>query len=335
MNMSETTKTNKASEATPWSPFRHRAFSVLWIATVVSNIGTWMNDVGAGWLMTSLAPTPLMVSMVQAATTLPMFLFALPAGALADIFDRRKILIIVTAVMILTAAPMGIIVLNNAMTPTGLLLFTFALGSGAAFIAPIWQAIIPGLVAKEILQSAVALNSVGINISRAIGPAVGGIAIVLFGIAWPFLLNAASFLAVIIAFLWWRPEKQTANYFPRERFLSAIQTGLRYTRSSPAFKTALARAIAFFPFASAYWGLLPLIVRQELGGGPELYGLLLGSVGAGGVAGALLLPILKSRIGTDNVVVVGSISMVMVIMIFAFTRQPAIAIFTSVLAGIS
>jgi len=294
-----------------------------------------MNDVGAGWLMTSLAPSPVMVSLVQAATTLPIFLFALPAGALADIIDRRRILLVIAAAMMMTAASMGLVVLSGAMTPLLLLLFTFALGAGAAFIAPVWQAVVPKLVPSDELQPAVALNSVGINISRAIGPALGGVIIVTLGVAWPFLLNALSFAAVIIALLWWRPSPSTLSHLPAERFWSAIRMGLRYARASRPFKATLARAVAFFSFASAYWALLPLIVRQEFGGGPELYGFLLGSVGAGAVGGAFLLPALKTRLGTDTVVTLGAFGMAAVLVVFALVREPIAAAMASGLAGAS
>ncbi|HKZ72424.1 MAG TPA: MFS transporter, partial [Steroidobacteraceae bacterium] len=205
-----------APSATAWSPFRHKAFAVLWVATLVSHVGTWMHDVGAGWLMTTLAPSPLMVSLVQAATTLPVFLFALPAGALADIIDRRRLMLVTQACMAALAVALGLAVLAGAITAVGLLLFTFALGVFAALTAPAWQAIVPRLVPREELPSAIALNSVAINLSRAIGPAVGGILIVGAGLAWPFLVNGASYLAVIAAVLWWRAPPAAAGALPPE-----------------------------------------------------------------------------------------------------------------------
>jgi predicted MFS family arabinose efflux permease len=316
-------------------PFRHPTFAVLWTATVISNIGTWMNDVGASWLMTSLAPSPLMVSLVQAATALPIFLFALPAGALADIVDRRKLLLVVTAVMAVTAMILGWVVLAEAMTPLLLLFFTFALGAGAAFVAPSWQAIVPKLVPRDQLQPAVALNSVGVNISRAIGPALGGGVIVALGVAWPFLLNAVTFLSVILALLWWRPPAAPPSHLPAERFWSAIRTGFRYARASGPLKATLIRAVVFFLFASAYWALLPLIVRQELGGGPALYGILLGCIGAGAVGGAFLLPALKERFGPDNGVALGTLGTAVALLVFAFVREPLAVAAASALAGAS
>ena len=320
-------------QASAWSPFANRTFAVLWMATVVSNVGTWMNDVGAGWLMTSLAPSPLMVALVQAATTAPMFLFALPAGALADIVDRRKILLVISVMMLVAAAAMGVVVLAGVMTPFLLLVFTFVLGAGAAFVAPVWQAVVPQLVPRDQLQPAVALGSVGINISRAIGPALGGVVIVALGVAWPFLLNALSFGAVIIAVVWWRPAPPAPRHLPAERFWNAMRMGLRFARASRPFKATLARAVAFFPFAAAYWALLPLIARQEFGGGPELYGLLLASAGGGAVGGAFLLPVLKARLGADSTVVLGALGMAGVLVILALAGDPNIAIAASGLAG--
>jgi len=176
------------------SPFRNKAFVVLWGATVVSNVGTWMNDVGAGRLMTDLAPSPRIVAAVQAATTLPDSLFAVLAGAIADIVDRRRLLLVVNLALSVTALLLAGCVRADAMTPELLLVFTFLLGSGAAFIAPAWQAIIPKLVPGEDLTADVALNSMGINIARAIGPAVAGLLIAAAGLVWPFALNAASTL---------------------------------------------------------------------------------------------------------------------------------------------
>src|SRR4051812_8657637 len=197
-----------------WSPFGHKVFTVLWVATVVSNIGTWMQNAAAGWLMTGLNPDPLIVALVQVATTLPMFLLGLPAGALADILDRRWLLIAVQVTLTLLTAGFGLIVDLNLVTPGLLLGFTFLFGAGAALIAPAWQAIVPQLVPREDLPNAVALNSVGINISRAIGPALAGIIIGLAGVAAPFWLNAVSNLGVIGALIWWKPPAADGKRLP-------------------------------------------------------------------------------------------------------------------------
>lgn len=317
------------------SPFRHRAFAVLWTATVVSNVGTWMNDVGAGWLMTTLAPSPLLVSLVQAATALPVFLFALPAGALADLVDRRRMLLLVQILMAVAAGGFAALVWFGTMMPWLLLLFTALLGTGAAFTAPAWQAIVPALVPRPLLQPAVAMNSVGINVSRAIGPAVSGFLIAAFGIAAPFIVNTVSFLGVIAALLWWRSDEDHRHDTPREHLLGAMGAGLRFAASSPPLRATLARAVVFFLFASAYWALMPLIARQELAGGPTLYGLMLGAVGAGAVGGAFLLPALKARMGADALVAAGTAGTALVLVLFAVIQTPAVAILASALAGVS
>src|SRR6266436_1874713 len=205
---------SKDSGSSPWSPFRHPSFTVLWTATVVANIGTWMYNAASGWLMTNLNPDPFIVSMVQVATTLPMFLFALPAGALADIIDRRKFLVVAEIAITVVSAVFAAIVSLGLATPGNLLLFTFLIGVGSALTAPAWQSIVPQLVPKQDLHPAVAANSVGMNISRAIGPALGGVVTAAWGIAAPFWLNAATNLGVIGALLWWRTPKSGTRHLP-------------------------------------------------------------------------------------------------------------------------
>lgn len=328
--------TNLTLAAKPgaWSPFGHPAFSVLWFATLVSNIGTWMHDVGAGWLMTELSPSPLFVAAVQAATTLPVFLFALPAGALADIVDRRRMLIAVNLVLGTVAALLAVLVLQNSVTPGLLLLFTFLMGTGAALMAPAWQAIVPELVPKDELSPAVALNSMGINVSRAIGPALAGFLIVSYGIAVPFLVNALSVIAIVAALLWWRPPNATSTKLPPETIIPAMISGVRYALHSDAVKSTLLRAAAFFLFASAFWALLPLIVRTVLAGGPELYGILLGCLGAGAVTGAILLPRIKSRLGPDGTVMFGTTGLAGVIVLMALVPNWYLAAAAALMAGL-
>ena len=324
-----------APAVSAWSPFRHAGFAVLWAATVISNIGTWMHDVGAGWLMTELSPSPLVVAAVQAATTLPVFLFALLAGAVADIVDRRRLLIGVNAAMALAATGLAVLVALDQVTPAVLLVFTFLLGTGAAFLAPAWQAIVPRLVPRPKLSAAIALNSLGINVSRAIGPALAGFLIVWLGLAAPFALNALSFLAVIAALVWWRPDPGPARRLPPEHVGQAIRAGLRYAVNSGPLRATLLRAAGFFAFASAYWAMLPLVARQVLDGGPTLYGTLLASVGGGAVVGALLLPAIKRRLGPDRTVAAGTLGTAVVLAVLALVPSHTAAAAASALAGIS
>src|SRR6201997_2811103 len=205
--MSETSgATSSTKSASLVAAFRHPAFAVIWTATVVSNVGGWMYSAASGWLMTSLNPDPLIVALVQTATSLPVFLFALPAGALADIFDKRRFLIVFEILNTALCAVYAAIVGFGLATPDNLLLFTFLIGAAGALTLPAWQSIIPQLVPKENLTSAVAANSVGVNISRALGPALSGAAIAGLSIVSPFWINAISNLGVLGALLWWRPK---------------------------------------------------------------------------------------------------------------------------------
>ncbi len=322
-------------KASAWAPLRERSFLLIWSAAVVSNIGTWMHDVAAAWLMTSLAPAPLMVALVQAATTLPVFLFALPAGALADLINRRRLLLILQVTAAGLAVVLALIVAAGLVTPGLLLLLTFLLGTTAALGAPAWQAITPDLVPKPLLAPAVALNGVGINIARAIGPALGGLIITTLGLAWPFALNALSFLAVILALSLWRPQLQPASPLPAERLLGAMRSGMRYARSSAPLRATLVRSAAFFPFASAFWALLPLVARGPLAGGPGLYGSLLACVGIGAVAAALLLPKLKARLGADGMVMAGTAMLAAAMALLALLPIVEAALPACLLAGLA
>ncbi|MDN5869939.1 MAG: MFS transporter [Nitrococcus sp.] len=321
------------SPSSAWAPLRHRAFAVLWSATIVSNIGTWMNSVGAGWLMTSLAPSPTMVALVQAATTLPVFMLALPAGALADIVDRRRILLICQFGMCALVAVLALLVWREWVTAQVLLLFTFLLGAGKAVAAPAWQAVIPKLVPRDALQPAIALNSIGINVSRAIGPALAGLLIVTLGMATPFAVDAVSFLAVVAALIWWNPPPSPPSMLPAERFSNAMRTGLRYARSSGPLRATLLRACAYLFFANAFWALLPLISRHSLQGEATLYGLLLAGVGVGAILGGLLLPKFKARIGSDQTVAIATGGTAIMTAVFAVVSNVPIALAASVAFG--
>jgi predicted MFS family arabinose efflux permease len=324
-----------ARVASPWSPFRHPIFAVIWTATVVSNIGGWMASAASGWLMTSLNPDPLIVSLVQVATTLPLFLFALPAGALADIIDRRKFLIAAEIAYTAISFVFAAVVWLGLGTPGNLLLFTFLIGAGGALTAPAWQAVVPQLVPAQDLAPAVAANSVGINVSRAVGPALAGVIVSRLGIAAPFWFNAIGNLGIIAALLWWNPPRRSTGHQPVERFSSAIRTGFRHARNNPHLRATLIRGAAFFLFASAYWALLPLVARSQIAGGPDLYGFMLGAIGAGAVGGALALPWLKAKLGPDGMVAAGSVGTALAMVLFGLARDPATGLSASVIAGVS
>jgi MFS family permease len=283
-------------------PLRNATFRGLWLANVVAWLGTWLQNTGAGWLMTSLAPDPLIVAMVQAATIMPVFLLALPGGAMADIVDRRAFLIGAQFWTILAAATLAILTIAHATTAFWLLALTFAIGIGSALTAPAWSAIVPELVPREDLVQAIALNGIGYNLTRAVGPALAGFLILLGGSSLAFSLYAASIIAVLTAlFTWHRGRRFTG--LPREHLLSAMRAGVRFVRNTPAVRYAMLRTIAFSIPASAPWALLPLLVRKDLGLGPGMYGVILGMMGVGGVSSGMLLPLLRGRVGRGTTVI--------------------------------
>jgi predicted MFS family arabinose efflux permease len=263
-----------------------------------------------------------------------MFLFALPAGALADVLDARRLLICVEGAIIVAAIPFALLVELDLMTPVLLLTFTFLLEAGAALGAPAWQSIVPQLVPRSELPAAVAANSVSVNLSRALGPALGGFAMSAVAIAAPFWVNAFSNVGSIAALMWWRPHGRPRDGLPAERLASAIRTGLRFARNDPPLRATLVRAVAFFFFASAYWALLPLVARTQIAGGPQLYGLLLGAIGAGAVGGAFVIPWMRATLGADGLVAAGQAGTALAMVLFGFAREPAVAIAASLLAGV-
>lgn len=284
----------------PWRPLRHPTFRALWLATLASNLGTWLQSVGAAWLMTSLTQSTVMVALVQAATSLPMFLFSLPAGALADVVDRRRLLLFTQGWMLLSAVGLSALTAAGMMTPWLLLLFITLLGLGAAFNQPAQQASVPEMVPREDLPGAIALASIGFNIARAAGPALGGLIVAAAGPQANFLLNAASFLGVLVVLYRWKRPAET-SVLPAERFLGAMRTGVRYVRHSPEVLAVIARGSVFVLCASSLWALLPVVAR-DLGRGPTGYGLLLAAIGIGAVSGAIVLP-RTSREGSTDLVV--------------------------------
>ena len=292
--------------AAAWSPLTVPAFRAVWTAVLITNIGGWMASVATAWLMTSLDPSPLMVSLVAAATNLPLFLFALPAGALADIVDRRMLLIVAQIFMLALTLVLLALTATGLISPLMLLALIFLIEAGTAFEAPAYLAALPNLVPRDQLQAALALNGVGINLSRIVGPALGGLVVGALGVAAALAINALSFAAVIFAYARLPPTPRE-TCLPAERFMSAIRTGLRFTHESSELKATLVRATAFFLFASAYLALLPLIARDRLDAGAAGFGILFGCHGGGAVLGALLLPYIRARLLPDQVVVGGSL----------------------------
>ncbi len=280
-----------------WAPLQEPLFRSLWFAAVISYSGTWMQNVGAGWLMTQLSVSPLMVSLVQAAATIPVFLVVLPAGALADMVDRRRLLLFTQSWMVVASAALGILTLMNVVSPWMLLAFTFVLGLGAVMNDPAWQAITPEIVSPRRHASAVALNSAGFNVARALGPALGGLVVAAAGSGWSFLLNAASFFGVIFFLYRWKrvPHEPLATRTVRD----AILDGFRYVRGAPQVKSVLIRTGAFSVGATSLLALLPVICQAH---GAQGYGFLLTCFGLGALMGAALLPRMRLRYSVDGLV---------------------------------
>lgn len=286
------------------SPLREPLFRTLWIAAVISYTGSWMQAVATGWLMTSLTSSPMWVSLVTVAVSLPVLVIALPAGALADIVDRRKFLLFTQSTMVAAATVLGVMTLTRTVTPQVLLVFTFLLGVGAVMNDPAWQSLTPDLVPPAKLAAAVALNSAGFNIARAVGPALGGLVIAAAGSGttagsgWAFLLNAVSFFGVIIFLYTWKPA-ESERHNGAATFRGAIAVGLRYARQEPRIRAVLARTLAFAFFASSFWALLPLIASKF---GAEGFGAMLAFFGLGALGGAGVLSLARRRLSPDTVI---------------------------------
>jgi MFS family permease len=287
-------------------PLRNGTFRHLWIASVIGWLGTWLQNTGAGWLMTSLAPEPFIVAMVQAATIMPVFLLALPGGALADIVDRRVFLLGTQIWTILAASLLAILTMLHLMTAFWLLVLTFMIGIGSALTAPAWSAVVPELVPREDMVQAIALNGIGYNLTRAIGPAIAGFLILLGGSSLAFSLYAVSILSVISALFVWRRERRFTG-LPREHFMSAMRAGMRFVRNTSAIRAAMVRTACYSIPAAAPWALLPLYVRRDLMLGPGMYGVILGMMGVGGVTSGMLLPIVRGKLSRGGTVVLCSL----------------------------
>lgn len=269
-----------------WAPLRSPIYRTLWIAQLVSNLGTWMQTVGAQWLLVGEPNAATLVSFVQTAITLPVMLLSIPSGVLADLVDRRGLLLTAQSAMALLAAVLAVSTATGHTTPGVLLSLLFLLGCGQALTAPAWQAIQPELVPREQIPSAAALGSMSVNIGRAVGPAVAGVLVAASGPTLVFALNAVSFVGIVLALLVWRRPPADRS-LPSERPLAALQAGTRFIRAAPAIRRVLMRSLIFVAPASALWALLPVVARDQLGLTSSGYGIMLGALGLGAVAGAV------------------------------------------------
>ena len=295
-----------ASPDSAFAPLRQTLFAVLWAATIIGSIGSFVRDVTSAWLVTDLSSSPAAVAMVQAAAALPVFLLAIPAGVLSDMLDRRKLLICVQLLLASVSVCLVILSIIDQHSVTSLIVLTFIGGIGVALMGPTWQAIVPELVDKKDFKNAVGLNSLGINIARAVGPALGGLLLASMGAAFTYGVDVFSYAVVIAALIWWkRPATQRDAL--SERFPGAFRAGLRYARASHELHIVLLRAFLFFAMASSVWALLPLVARQLLEGGPGFYGILLGAVGLGAIVGAVIMPRLRKYLSADGLLLTSAL----------------------------
>jgi predicted MFS family arabinose efflux permease/quinol monooxygenase YgiN len=302
-----------------WGPLSYPLFRALWIASTASHIASYMTDVGQGWLMSSLTPSPLIVSLLVTAESLPFFLLGLPAGALADIVDRRRLLVVTQLAMAVAVAMLAVATLAGVVTPWMLLGLAFALGAATALNDPAWYAAVPELLPSGELAAGVTLSTVSVNVARALGPAIGGFVVAAAGPGVVFVLDGFSFLGVVAVLLAWRRER-TPTVLPPERMLRAIAAGLRFARHSPALRRVLLASFLFMVCGAGVIALMPVLGR-ETGRGAIGFGFLLGSLGVGAVIGATLLGRLRSRVAPEWLIASGSLAFAFVAMAAATLRS--------------
>lgn len=290
--------------ASPFAPLKSRLFLAIWIAAMASNVGTWVQSVGEKWLMAEISRSPLLMSLIETGATLPMLVLSMPGGAIADIVDRRRLLLLTQSWMLLAASAMAVLSALHLVTPGVLIGMSLLLGVGAALNAPAWQASVPDLVPKDQIAAGVALNSAGFNVSRAVGPALGGLVVGWLGATWAFALNAVSFIGVLMVLKGWKRQPVTTD-LPAERFSAAMKVGLRYTRHRKALQVILLRSGGFVFFGGPIFSLLPTLAIHRLSLGSTAFGLLLGCIGLGAIGATLVLPFFRARL-TPNALLAGA-----------------------------
>ncbi len=321
-----------------FAPLRIPLFRDRWVASTVSSVGTWMQDTAGTWLMTSLTASPLLIALMQTAASLPIFFLGLLAGATADIFDRRRLLIFWQCWMLVSVAILAVLTFLGHISPWALLGFTFLLNAGSAMNNPAWQAIVPELVPRALIPDTVTLNAASNNLARAVGPALGGLMVAAFksphaGAGWVFFLNAASFAGVIWVLVNWKRMPLFKSALPSERIAGSIRSGIRYVRYSPPLQASLLRVFLFTFFVSAVWSLLALVAKRDLHQGALGYGILNGALGIGALIGASTLPRVRRRVPADTIIAGSTVVYVATLLILAFIKSPPIVIATLVCAG--
>jgi MFS family permease len=321
-----------------FGPLKIALFRDRWLASTVSSVGTWMQDTAGTWLMTVLTTSPLLIALMQTAASLPVLFLGLLAGATADIYERRRLLIFWQCWMLAAVAVLAVLTFVGVITPVTLLLFTFLLNIGSAMNNPAWQAIVPELVPRAEIPAAVTLNAASNNLARAVGPALGGLMIAAFaiphrGAGWVFALNSASFAGVIWILWKWKRTPVFKSALPAERIAGSVRSGLRYVRYSPSLQGPLLRAFTFTFFVSAVWSLLALVAKSDLHQGAMGYGILNGCLGVGAVAGATSLSRIRKRVDADTLLLGTSIYYVATMAVLALVKIPAVVIVALLGAG--
>ena len=324
-----------SSTVSTWAPLRSGLFRALWIAVLVSNIASWMQTVGAQWLLVSQPHASILVALVQTADYLPDVLFGLVGGVLADTFDRRRLLMAVQGFLVVAGAALAALTFAGQMPPALLLTFTFLIGCGSVISLPAYQALVPDLVPRVQLHSASALASISVNLARAVGPAIAGVVIARAGgVGAVFALNAAMYLLFLVVLVAWRPPANTTPMV-RERFISALRAGGRYVRYAPVVRRILLRSTLFLVPASALWALLPLIASQRLAQGADGYGLLLGALGVGAIAGAVVLPRVRARLSINALLAVSSVAYAVVLATVVLISNAVVILIVLLPAGVA
>ncbi len=328
----------KPAVTSGFAPLTIPLFRDRWIASTISSVGTWMQDTAGTWLMTVLTASPLLIALMQTAASLPVLLFGLVAGATADIFDRRKLLIFWQAWMLAAVALLTVFTFLGRISPWALLAFTFLLNTGSALNNPAWQAIVPELVPRELIPDTVSLNAASNNLARAVGPALGGLMVAAFasvhqGAGSVFALNSLSFAGVIWVLVQWKRTPLFKSALPSERIAGSIRGGLRYVRHSPMLQASLIRAFTYCFFVSAIWSLLAVVARRDLKQGALGYGILNGSLGVGAVIAATQLPKIRRRFSADTILLAATLYQALTLFVLALVPSPWIIIPVLIVSG--
>ena len=326
--MSDSTKT-----VSTWTPLRNGLFRALWLAVLVSNVASWMQTVGAQWLLVDQPNASILVALVQTVDYLPDLLFGLVGGVLADTFDRRRLLMVVQGFLVVAGGALAALTLAGEMPPALLLTFTFLIGSSSVLTLPAYQALVPDLVPRAQLHSAAALSSISINAARAVGPAIAGVVIARAGVGAVFALNTAMYALFLLVLVTWHPPASGAKL--PEPFISALRAGGRYVRYAPVVRRILLRAVLFLVPASAMWSLLPLIASQRLRQGADGYGLLLGALGVGAIGGAIVLPRIRARLSINSLLAASGVVFAVVLAVVVLISNAVVILIALLPAGVA